>query len=231
MKKIELDKPHYLGHRKRVKDKFLKSDSTHLKDYELLEILLFSTHPRIDTKTLAKKIIEKFGSINELINSDPKLLQESQEFSENLRVLIKIIQEIIKRNFFQKIDKKIIINNWEALLSYCQIQFFNLKHEEFRILFLDKKHQLIENYHHNEGSIDNVQVDIEKIAKKAIMLTASSVILTHNHPTGEVNPSKNDILTTEKILKTLNILNIKVFDHLILGPQNQYYSFKENGLL
>ncbi len=225
------EKPHYLGHRKRIKEKFLKSNSDSFQDYELLEILLFSTHPRKDTKVLSKKIIDKFDNIHELINSDLNLLKDDLDINENILVLLKIIKEIINRNFLQQISDKIIINNWDLLLNYCKARFLNLKNEEFRILFLNKKHELIEDYKHNEGLSDKVRIDIEKISRKAILLSTYSVILTHNHPTGDVKPSQNDIITTDKIAKSLKTINIKTHDHLIIGNNGEYYSFKENGLL
>jgi DNA repair protein RadC len=228
---MKTEKPHYLGHRKRVKEKFLKSDPSNLSDYELLEILLFSTYPRKDTKILAKKLIDEFGDINQLISARSDLLKDSKDINEGLLVLVKNIKEIINRSFLQGIEKKIIINNWDQILDYCRVRFLKLKNEEFRILFLDKKHKLIEDHLHNDGSNDNVIIDVEKIIKKSILLTANSVILVHNHPSCDVKPSKGDILTTEKILKSLNAVNIKLIDHLIIGQNKEYYSFKENGLL
>ena len=224
------EKPHYLGHRKRVKEKFLKNDINSFADYELLEILLFSTQARKDTKILAKKIIENFGNIENLVNSELNLLAENPNINKNTLVLLKIIKEIINRNFLQKISKKSIIQNWNSILDYCKIKLSHLKTEEFRILFLDKKQQLIEDYQHNEGLIDNVQIDVEKIVRKAVLLSAASAILVHNHPTNCTKPSKNDILTTEKIIKSFKVINIKIHDHLIIGADN-YYSFKENGLI
>lgn len=223
--------PHYLGHRARVKEKFLKANSGNFADYELLEILLFSTHPRKDTKILAKKLVEKFGNINSLINSDLDLLKSDPEINENILVLVKIIKEIMERNFLQEISDKTIIDNSDALIKYCQIKFFGLKSEEFHVLFLDKKHQLIEDYQHNQGNVDHVNVEVEQIIKKGILVAAKSVILAHNHPSSHIEPSKNDILTTEKIRNSFKILNIRVLDHLIFGPSNQYYSFRDHGLL
>ena len=228
---MQPNKAHYIGHRKRVKEKFLKSNPNLFEDYELLEILLFSSIPRKDTKALAKTLINKFGNINKLINADLNLLQNSEHINNNTLALIKIIQEIINRNFLQKIEKKKIINNWNSLLDYCKIKFANLKNEEFRILFLDKKHQLIQDYKVNEGIIDNVNIDLIKINKQAVLTSANSAILAHNHPTSNVTPSKNDILTTEKISKSFNVLNIKIHDHLIIGERGNYFSFKENGII
>lgn len=225
------EKPHYIGHRKRVKEKFLQFDSKNFQDYEILEILLFLAYPRIDTKILAKEIIKKFGNINNLINSNFDLLKETTEINENSLILIKAIKEIINRSFLQNIENKTVIKDWESLLRYCQIKFFNLKYEEFSVIFLDKKYQIIEDYQHNEGSIDNVQIDIDKIIKRAILLEAKNIILSHNHPSGEVQPSKNDLITTEKLIRSFNAINIKIIDHLIIGPKNQYYSFKENGII
>jgi DNA repair protein RadC len=225
------DKPHYLGHRKRIKEKFLKSDPHIFQDYELLEILLFSSYLRKDTKEISKALIHKFGSINKLINADISLLTDSLEVNQNTIVSLKIIKEIINRSHYQEIENKPVIDNFKSLLTYCQARLSNLKNEEFRVLFLDKKHKLIEDYCHNTGLVDNVQVDVEKVIRKAIILNSKSIILAHNHPTGNIDPSKNDLVTTGRIEKSLNAVNIKIHDHLIIGTQDKYYSFKENGLI
>lgn len=226
------DKPHYLGHRKRVKEKFLKSDPKSFLDYELLEILLFSTHPRKDTKIIAKNIINDFENIDNLLDQDLNYLLENENINENSLILIKIIKEIIHRKFLQRISEKPIFDDWNCALNYCKLQLSNLKNEEFRILFLDKKHQLIEDYRHNDGLNDQVEIDISKIVKKAALLSINATILYHNHPTGELKPSKNDIITTQKIKKALETINVKTYDHLIIGnSKDEYYSFKEHGLL
>lgn len=224
-------KPHYLGHRKRVKEKFLLQDPEHLSDYELLEILLFSTHPRKDTKETAKNLITKYSNIKNLINSDIERLKQDKQINQNSLILIKIIREIIKRNFWQNTQNKCIFKNYDDLLKYCKNSFLNLKYEEFRILFLDKKQHLIEDYKFEEGLIDMINININKIVKKTILLGAKSVILTHNHPSNDVRPSKNDIITTENIIKALRTINIDVKDHIIIGSNSKYYSFRENGLI
>ena len=225
-------KPSHFGHRSRVKEKFLKFNGNVFSDYELLEILLFSAHSRADVKPLAKQLINQFGNISSVINADPNLLKKIPQINDNVLVSIKIIKEIITRNFKQQIDNKIIIQSWDSLIKYCQLLLANLKYEEFHIIFLDKKHQLISDDLYKEGSIENLIIDPVDIVKKALLIGAASLILVHNHPSGNVEPSKYDIENTRKITTALQFFNIKLYDHLIIGGDNQkYYSFRGNSLI
>jgi DNA repair protein RadC len=222
--------PSHQGHRSRIRKKFLTSLGDELHDYELLEILLFAANPRQDTKPVAKNLIAKFGDISGVINSNPELLREIEGVGDAGIVQIKIISQIISRVLKNSVAAKPVLNNWQAVLDYAFATFKNLNYEVFRVLFLDKKHQLIEDELMGIGENDQVFVSTKLIARKALLLCASSVILMHNHPAGELRASNCDIQTTNEIASVLKGLEIKILDHLIIAP-NGHFSFKENGLL
>ncbi len=222
--------PHYLGHRKRLKEKFLK-DSSNFPDYEVLELLLFSSHNRKDVKPLAKKLLSEFGSINSILQADSETLKNFTDVNENVLVSLKLIKEIISRSSKQKVVGKDIISNWDQLSDYCKTIMKDLKQEQFRVLFLDKKHQLIADELVESGSIEQVEIDVRKLVKKSLNLLAFSVILVHNHPNLDSKPSKADIINTKAIISALKTVEIIVYDHLIIGKDGDLFSFKAEGLL
>lgn len=227
--KFMQEKSHH-GHRKRVKEKFISSLGRELHDYELLEILLFAANARSDTKPLAKKLIAKFGDISAVVNADVEMLQDVVGVNEGAITAIKIISEIINRTLKKSARSKTVLNNWQAVLDYAKVVLGNLNYEVFRVLFLDKRHQLIEDELISIGENDHVHVSSKLIAKKALLLQASSIILMHNHPTGDLKASVADIKTTNEIIAALKNLEIKILDHFIIG-ETGYFSFKENGLI
>lgn len=229
--KEEKTPPDYLGHRTRVRKKFLASLGRELHDYELLEILLFAASPRQDTKPLAKKLIAKFGNISAVVNADIDLLREVEGVGDSGISAIKIIAEIINRVLKNTVKTKTVLNNWQAVLDYANSALKDLNYEVFRVLFLDKKHQLIEDELLGIGENDHVVVGVKLVVKKALLLSASSIILLHNHPSGELKASAADIKVTKEIALAVESLGIKIFDHLIIGGADGYFSFKEEGLL
>ncbi len=222
--------PSNQGHRSRIRKKFLTSLGDELHDYELLEILLFAANPRQDTKPLAKNLVAKFGDISGVINSNLELLREVEGMGDAGIVQIKIISQIMSRVLKNSVGSKPVLNNWQAVLDYAYATLKNLNYEVFRVLFLDKKYRLIEDELMGIGENDHVFVSAKSIAKKALLLGASSVILMHNHPSGELQASLSDIQTTKEITAILKGLEVKILDHLIISPQG-YFSFKENNLL
>lgn len=220
----------HLGHRSRVKEKFLASLGKELHDYELLEILLFAANFRSDTKPLAKKLIAKFGDISAVVSADVDMLRDVAGVGDSAIIQIKIIAEIISRTLKKSAREKTVLNNWSAVLDYASAVLKNLNYEVFRVLFLDKKHQLIEDELISIGENDHVHVSSKLIAKKALLLQAASIILLHNHPSGDLRASASDIKTTNEIAAVMKNLEIKILDHLIISDAG-YFSFKENGLL
>jgi DNA repair protein RadC len=224
------EKPEYLGHRSRVREKFLTSLGAELHDYELLEILLFTSSPRQDTKALSKKLIAKFGDISAVVNADVEILKTVEGVGEAAITQIKIISQILQRMLKNSAKEKMVLNNWSAVLDYASSSLKNLNYEVFRVLFLDKKHRLIEDELLGIGENDRVFVSSKAIAKKALLLSATSIILIHNHPSGELRASSSDIKTTNEIAAVLKNLEIKILDHLIIG-RDGHFSFREEGLI
>jgi DNA repair protein RadC len=228
------EKPHYLGHRKRLKQRFISSiqsnKAENIPDYEILEMLLFNAYPRIDTKPIAKELIDKIGSISAVLSSDVTTLSKEFKLSEGAIFSIKIVNEASLRLLKSNITQKPIIQSWKSLLDYCKASLANEVKEQFRILFLDKKNKLIKEEIHQHGTIDQTPVYPREVVKRALDLNASALIIVHNHPSGDSSPSKSDIELTEQIEAGLKAVDIKLHDHLIIAG-NGHFSFAGNGLL
>lgn len=229
-KACKQEQPHYIGHRKRLKSKFLKSNPSDFNDYELLELLLFQATPRKDVKPLAKEMLKIFGSFNNLINADEDKVLALNNASESSFLQLKILRELLNRIFYHKIQNKNIIGSWTDLIDYLSFNMGCLKIEQFRILFLDKKNMLITDEVISTGTIDQTPVYPREIVKKTLFHEASSIILVHNHPSANTKPSSSDIDLTTQIVNACNTINVKVHDHVIISTKD-YYSFKSNMLL
>lgn len=192
--------PHYIGHRKRVKERFVTSGAANFSDYELLELMLFSSIPRKDVKPLAKKLLENFNSITDLINIDKERLLSISGTNENLYINFAIVRELINRALKQKIINKNIIASWGSLIDYLKVNMGNMRLEQFRVLFLNKKNILIADEVLSQGTIDQAAVYPREIIKRALFNEASNIILVHNHPSGSPDPSKADIDMTNIIV-------------------------------
>ena len=228
------EKPHYHGHRKRLKEKFIKSlksdTSDQISDYEILEMILFSAYPRQDTKPIAKDLIKKFGSLAEVFSSDAEKMAGEGKLSESVIFALKIIDEAALRLLKRRFVEKTVIQSWKALLDYCHAAMGSLSHEQFRIMFLDKKNNLMADEIQQRGTVDQTPVYPREVVKRALELGASAVILVHNHPSGDCTPSKSDIEMTEHIEAGLKSVDIKLHDHLIIA-NDKHFSFAGNGLI
>ncbi|WP_341789968.1 RadC family protein [Rickettsia endosymbiont of Polydrusus tereticollis] len=224
-------RPHYIGHRKRVKQRLINAGgASGFSDYELLELILFSAIPRKDVKPLAKKLLEKFKNLTNLISLDKDKLLTISGTNENLYVNFAVMRELINRVLKQRITNKNIIGSWGALVDYLKVTMSSMPLEQFRILFLNKKNILIADEVLSQGTIDQAAIYPREIIKRALFNEASAIILVHNHPSGSSQPSKADIDTTRKIVETCHTVNISVHDHVIIA-NNDYFSFKSNMLL
>lgn len=221
---------HYVGHRQRIKDKLLDGLQIEFADYELLEMLLFFSIPRKDVKPLAKELLKRFGSLCALIQSDKSKLLSVEQVNENVCVTLYLIRELINRVLRQRIVNTPVISSWSALLEYLKYTMGDLKTEQLRVIFLNKKNILIAEEVLITGTIDQIPVYPREVVKRALFHEAGSIILVHNHPSGSSKPSKPDIALTEKIVQACNLINITVHDHVII-TNNDYYSFKSNMLL
>jgi len=224
------EKPHYTGHRKRLRERFVKSEGRGMADYEILEMLLFSSHPRGDVKPLAKELILKFGNLAKVLAATPEELAKIKGTSFAAISSIKLVREAAIRMLGHEVAEKPIMQSWEAVLDYCRAVMGHNKTEQFRIFFLDKKNKLIADELQQKGTVDHTPVYPREVVKRALELGASSLILIHNHPSGDPTPSKADIEMTSQIKRAATALGISLHDHIIIGSKD-HYSFASNGLL
>ena len=223
--------PHYLGHRKRLKERFLSDEGKSMPDYELLELLLCMAIPRKDVKEKAKDLIKHFGSFNKVITATQQNLKD-YGLTENVIVALKLVTAAaIKISWLELNEKETpVISNYDYMIDYCKASMAHLDHEEFRIILLNAKLEVIKEHLLQKGSINGVQIHPREVLKTVLNTNATSVILTHNHPGGKSEPSRNDIVLTKQIVEILNAAGIVVFDHIIIS-ENSYYSFRDNHLI
>lgn len=221
---------HYLGHRARLRDRFLNSSPGAFSEYELLELLLFSSIARKDVKPLAKTLLKEFGSIGGVINASKEKLMRIKGITKSTYTNFLMIHELLSRMLQSNVMKKNILSSWSSLLDYLRVTMGDCKTEQFRILFLNKKNMLIADELQTLGTIDQTPVYPREVLKRALFHEASAIILVHNHPSGDASPSKSDVELTKAISIACNTLGINVHDHVIV-TSTDFYSFKSNLLL
>jgi len=224
------DPPHYLGHRERLRERFLSGGAYAMPDYELMELALFAAIPRRDTKPLAKALIAHFGSFAEAIAAPRERLLEIEGMSDGAATQLKIVEAAALRLSQTRVLGRPALSSWAALIDYCAAAMARAMKEEFRVLFLDRKNVLVADEVQSSGTIDHTPVYPREIVKRALELGASAVILVHNHPSGDPTPSRADIEMTREVVEAAKALKISVHDHVIVG-RNGHASFKALGLL
>ena len=223
-------KPHWQGHRERLRSKLLKRGAEALDDYELLETLLFAFIPRRDVKPIAKALLTRFGSLSGILAAPPKDLVKVTGVGETVAAYLKTVSELGNRTSLEQIQTRPVISSWSALLTYVRRQLQHETREQFRVLFLDRKNQLISDELMGQGTVDHAPVYPREIARRALELSASALILVHNHPSGDPTPSRTDIDMTREIIDALAPFEIAVHDHLI-AAKHGVTSFKTEGLI
>lgn len=220
------------GHRERLRKRYIKSGLEGFNDYEILELLLTYSIARKDVKPIAKELIEKFGTIDEIAKSDVKSLLEVDGIGEGSAVFLKLIGDIALTLYREKIEDKDIltIKSKNSLLSYLRGEIGYSPREEFKILFLDSSNKLIASETLFYGTIDKSAIYPREIVERVIKNRAKSVIFAHNHPSGSISPSKKDIELTQYMYDSLKLLEIRLLDHIII-TKNSYFSFLEEGLI
>ena len=209
--------PHYHGHRERLRNRFLEAGADALSDYELIELLLFRAQPRGDLKPLAKKLLEKFGSFSEVVAAPEARLAEVKGLGAASIAELKIVQAAASRFLRGAVRKQPVLSSWSAVLDYCRTAQAFADREEFRVLFLDKRNPLIADEVQQTGTVDHTPVYPREVVKRALQLSATAVILVHNHPSGDPTPSQADIQMTQQIVAVASPLGIAVHDHIIVG--------------
>jgi DNA repair protein RadC len=225
-----LPPPHYHGHRKRLRARFRQAGAQGLAEYELLELVLFRALPRRDVKPIAKKLLEKFGSFAEVISAPPPRLAEVSGLGEEAITDLKIVQAAANELLRGGLREKPVLSSWSAVLDYCRTAMAYAEREELRVLYLDKRNQLIADERQQVGTVDHTPVYPREVVKRALELSASALILVHNHPSGDPSPSRADVEMTQQIVEAARALGIALHDHIIVGRQG-HASFKALGLI
>jgi DNA repair protein RadC len=217
--------PHYHGHRERLRERFHGAGADALSDYELLEMVLFSARPRGDVKPLAKTLLKTFGSFAEVIHAPVGRLREIDGVGDSTITMLKLLAAAASRIAKGQLKARTLLSSWNDVIDYCRTAMAFADKEQFRILFLDKRNQLISDEVQQVGTVDHTPVYPREVIKRALELSATAIILVHNHPSGDPTPSQADIHMTKAIIDIAAPLGISVHDHIIVG-KNGHASMK-----
>jgi len=227
--KPQSDLPDHAGHRARLRERFLKARGD-LADYELIELLLFSAMPRRDVKPIAKALLKRFGSFAGVLNADNAELQKTDGIGEVAAVSLLAVRQAAVRLLQDDVMDQPVLGNWQSLMDYCRVSMGHNKTEQFRVLFLNRKNVLIADELQQEGTIDHTPVYPREVIKRALELSASALILVHNHPSGDPTPCPADIEMTRELQGAGEKLGISLHDHVVVSRSGNT-SFKTLGLL
>jgi len=224
------NKDFYKGHRSRIREKFIQTAADNFQDYEILEMLLFLANPRIDTKPMAKDLLDQLQNLENIIKASPLILKKFNQISDAAIFLFKLINEVNNRINRSKAKLGNIFQFNEDFLESYRLKLKNLSKESLILLFLNEKKFIIGEKIINDGSLEQINISKKKIIEYAVALSCESLILMHNHPNASAKPSKYDINSTNIISEALRLIDIELYDHIIFGV-NDMLSFKEGGLL
>ncbi len=209
--------PHYHDHRERLRERFRETGGASLRDYELLELLLFQAIPRIDTKPIAKALLQKFGSFGEVLGAPVTRLMEVDGIGEKAAQHLKVVHAAAQRFLKEPVKQRPLLDSWSSVIDYCRAAMGFEAIEQFRILFLDKRNTLIADEVQQSGTVDHTPVYPREVVKRALELGSTAIILVHNHPSGDPTPSRADITMTKSVIDIAKPLGITVHDHIIVG--------------
>lgn len=221
---------HYHGHRKRLRERFLKQGLDGFQDYEALELLLFSAIPRRDTKPIAKALVDRFGSFKEVLDATPEELQEVKGVGEVAASAINLVKWAAARYLQQSSREHFSPQDATELHNYCIVHMGALPNERFRVICLDSNFAIVHEEDIADGTIDQATVYPRKVMETALKAKASTLVFVHNHPDGGLTPSKFDETITRSLVLAAKTMGVTVYDHIIVS-RDGYYSFRENGLL
>ncbi len=225
-----VDTPHHIGHRQRLRDRFLKAGGEGIADYELLELILFRALPRRDVKALAKLLLKRFGSFAEVLTAPPERLREIDGMGDSAITDFRIVAAAAQQLVRGDVAKRTVLASSATVVDYCRATMAFVEREEFRVLFLDKRNVLIRDEVQGQGTIDHAPVYPREVIKRALELNATALILVHNHPSGDPAPSQADIATTRQIVALAKPMGVEVHDHLIVG-RNGHASLRKLRLI
>ena len=209
--------PHYKGHRERLRSRFLETGDQGLPDYEILELLLFRSIPQRDVKPLAKELIARFGSLSGVLGARRERLTEVKGVGDSVAADLKLVEAAGRRLARQSIQDKPVLGSWKDVIDYCHAVMAHAERETFRILFLDKRNHLITDEVQGVGTVDHTPVYPREVIRRALEVSATAIILVHNHPSGDPTPSNADIRMTQDIIAIAGPMGISVHDHIIIG--------------
>ena len=224
------DTPHYVNHRKRLRERFRKSGADGMHDYELLELLLTFSIPRRDVKPVAKKLISEFGGLSGVLDADQKKLEKLSGVGSMSAALIRLVKELYNTYLAENMKRGDVLSSPETVLKFVRVRLSGMTNEAFMVIYMNVKNEVIDYSILHEGTIDNVAVYPRRIIETALSRHASGVILVHNHPSGNPMPSREDKALTREIADAAGTLDIRVLDHIIVGKDG-YFSFLENDLI
>ncbi len=213
------------GHRRRLRTRLREGGVAALSEYEILEIILFRAFPRGDVKPLAKTLLKRFGSLAEVIAAEPHSLAEVEGIGDRAVEEIALIRAALSAFAKSRTKDRPLLASWDRLIDYCNVAMGYESVENFRVLFLDQKNRLIEDKLVQTGTVDRASVYPREIVKWALRLESKSVILVHNHPSGDPTPSRSDIDLTEKVARSLRTVDIRLHDHLVIA-RGRYVSLR-----
>ncbi|MFV0514530.1 MAG: RadC family protein [Jhaorihella sp.] len=223
--------PSYIAdHRRRLRERFVDGGAGAMPDYELLELVLFRAIPRRDVKPLARLLMGTFGDFNRVLSAPGKRLAAVRGVGDAVITELKIVEAAAHRMARARVMRRPVISSWDAVLDYCHTTMAHRETEQFRVLYLDRKNTLIADEEQARGTVDHVPVYPREVAKRALELNASALILVHNHPSGDPTPSQSDIDMTARVQAACTALDLTLHDHLIIGKSREL-SFRGEGYL
>ncbi|WP_259987248.1 RadC family protein [Sulfitobacter sp. S190] len=221
--------PHYWGHRERLRQRFLRGGHAAMPEYEVLELLLFNAVQRIDVKPLAKRLLAEFGDLNGVVAASEHRLLQVDGATPKVFLQLRLAEAFAQRMGQAKVLAREVLSSWDDLIAYCRTSMAHRETEQFRILFLDRKNVVVADEAQAAGTVDHVPVYPREVAKRALELNASALIMVHNHPSGDPTPSQQDIKMTDEVNRACQSIGVTIHDHVIIG-KDQEYSFKAEGL-
>ena len=222
--------PHHVGHRHRLRQRFLNGGGAALPDYELIEVILFAANPRADVKPLAKALIEHFGGLQQVLSAPPEELASVSGLKDAGVVALKAAHEAGLRLVRASATERPVMSSWSAVIDYCRASMAYETAEQFRLLFLNRKNRIIADEVQQRGTVDHTPVYPREVVKRALEIGASAIILVHNHPSGDPTPSQADIDMTKEIQEAARSLGIAIHDHIIIAG-DEHASLKGLGLM
>ncbi|KJV64249.1 DNA repair RadC family protein [Anaplasma phagocytophilum str. ApMUC09] len=219
-----------LGHRERLRQKILNGNGDGVFDYEVLELLLCSVRGRVDLKPVAKRLMERFGNLSQVLYADINELRKVKDMGDSSVAMLVCVREALIRVLRGNITSCVMLDKWPKLLDYLKVKIGNSTIENFLVLYLNKRYSLIADEVQSTGTVDETPLYIREVIRKALLCGAVYIVISHNHPSGDPKPSKADINVTNKLRIACNSMDIELVDHVIVTSK-RHYSFKTHGLL